>query len=138
MTLYLDSHEALDLYLSLSQAVDCQMMALNEGGRADVFWLGYGGKSYSCEHKQVGEVLGGLDDIEELLSRQYPYTDQLYLVIEGILLPSGHAHAQTLGWSQDGNMAFRQGRKGQANRSTPYDFSYSGYISWLESLEESA
>ena len=52
-------------------------------------------------------------------------------------MPEDAAHAKVMGWSANGEMAYRQGKKRTHGRlSVPYDFSYSGYISWLESLED--
>lgn len=137
MTIYIDVHE-IDVYLALSQAAECEMIDLNGGGRPDYWWVGHGNKSWGISRKQVGEVLGGLDAVEEQLSRDYPSTDQLYLMVEGVLLPVDHAKAEVLGWSSDGRMGFRQGRRGglHGSMARPYDFSYSGYISWLEGLED--
>lgn len=133
MSLYLDHHEALDLYLSLSQSLDCQMVALNESGRPDIFWVDCEGRSRGIEHKQVSEILGGLDDVEELLARQYPGTDQLYLMVEGVLFPQGGNQAVTLGWSRDNKTAYRKGR---GSGKPAYDFNWDGWEKWQEGLED--
>lgn len=80
--------EALKL---LNPVVECQVKALNTEGWADYMWEGVSGFVH-VERKQWGEVLSGMDKIEDQLRRELQSKPgaKLVLIIEGLAIPHGN------------------------------------------------
>lgn len=83
-----DSHEPKEAEQWFKGVVDYQVRALNEQGYADYVWLDHEGKLVQVERKQWGEILSGLDKIEDQvrghLSRQP--NARTALLIEGVVV----------------------------------------------------
>lgn len=88
MTLYVDQFEPEDIKQLLAQSVPSQVSPLRESGWADYMWTGVDDKVYQVERKQWGEVLAGLDDVEEQLRREVVSADQTMLLVEGVSEPT--------------------------------------------------
>lgn len=125
--LYIDSHESIELELLLSQSLPVTRDHLNDAGKADLFWLGYGGKQVQVELKQAGEALGSLDSVEEQLGREMAAGDYLALGIRGIVTPTPEGFCQT--WTpsaKNPQIIFRD---------REYRQQYVGYRAWLDRLQ---
>lgn len=106
-----------------------------------MYWLDAQGQRQGISHKQSGEILSGLDAVTEQLQRDYEGVDQLYLGIEGMIIPTGQNECMTLHWSRDGKIAYLSGRSTKLDLQAkpvnlPYKFFYSGYRKWLVSLQD--
>lgn len=133
MTLFLDSHGAIGLEVSLliAQSVPTELKDLNSKELPDVYYLGHSGKTFGVEIKQPGELLGSLSDVEEQLAREYGQVDSLSLCVAGVVLPSERG-CSTLRWSADGRSGWLSGTGG----GRPFSTSYDAYRSWLRSVAE--
>lgn len=113
----------------LSQLLPVTVASLNPD-LPDFYFVNVEGKGIGVSRKQVGEILGGLDRVEEQLRRDYEHVDRLYLLIEGgIILPAGNNSCQ---------VAERTGEwfrlRGQKHGTGNYHFSYLGYRKKLASF----
>ena len=98
----------------------------------DQYWLYQKYVVEGLSRKQVGEMLGGLDRVEEQLARDYTHVDQLILIIEGVIVPVDDTHVKTVSW-QGARPRF-QGKK--FGNQEPYTFNYYGYRKWLNSVRQ--
>jgi hypothetical protein len=112
----------------LSQLLPVEVASLNPE-LPDFYFVNVEGKGVGVSRKQVGEMLGGLDRVEEQLRRDYEHVDSLHLVVEGILLPSGGNECQVAERSGDW---FRL--RGSKHSEGNYRFSYVGYRKKLASF----
>lgn len=75
---------------------------LNTAGFGDIMWIAGSNGCYSGEIKKAAEVVGGIDKLEDQLSRQIPNCDHPFVLIYGGLIlpaPDGNTYV----YSQDGN-----------------------------------
>jgi len=143
--LYLDVHDDA-LYLDLKNKVPVTLGSYNPG-KPDLWTIAQWKAIIGFSRKQVGEILSGLDRVEEQLSRDYTHVDQLKLVIEGVIVPIDDGHCKVLEW-QNGMPCLQGKRQGEQPRivhtvngfmrlwEIPYVFNYFGYRKWLESLRQ--
>ena len=84
-----DVHEPVQIYIPLASSYTAIWEPLNERGYADYYWTKSDGSERQIERKQWGEVLAGMDKIEDQLRRQMDnHKDvELNLLIEGIAKP---------------------------------------------------
>ena len=128
MTVYIDSHESIELELILSQVLDIEREHLNQMGKADLYWLDRNGKAIQCELKQAGEALGSLDSVEEQLGREMPGGDYLVLAIRGVVTPLPNGFCQVWERSKQNPNIMFGGRE--------FKQQYTGYRAWLTRLQE--
>lgn len=83
--LRIDIHEPSEAIKLISQSVPASVSSLNTDGYADYIWEGADGKLVQVERKQWGEVLAGIDKIEDQLRRHIKgHPDaRLILLVEG-------------------------------------------------------
>ncbi len=101
MTISVDSHEALELLPLLQQMAPAKVDNLNQAGYADFLWATHDGKLHTQEGKQINELLGDLDAVEEQLQRQIRagMAHTYGLTVRGIALPHPEGIA-TYQWSK--------------------------------------
>lgn len=131
--LYVDKRGqiALDIVLMMGQSAPVEVVDLNSKNLPDTFYIGVDGATYGAEIKQPGELLGSLNDVEEQLSREYSRVDNLALCIAGVVVPDPGGGCRILSWYADGSGGRLSGIRG----GQPYRQSYSGYRSWIESVD---
>jgi hypothetical protein len=112
----------------LSQLLPVEVASLNPD-LPDFYFVNVEGKGVGISRKQVGEMLGGLDRVEEQLRRDFEHVDNLHLIIEGIILPVGAAECNTAERTGDW---FRI--RGKHHSDGNYRFSYHGYRKKLASF----
>jgi hypothetical protein len=112
----------------LSQLLPVEVASLNPD-LPDFYFVNVEGKGIGVSRKQVTEVLGGLDRVEEQLRRDYDHVDRLFLIIEGIIIPSGNSECQVA--ERAGAWLRLTGRKHDVGN---YNFSYLGYRKKLASF----
>lgn len=83
--LLIDDHEPKLIYDLLEQSCPVEYAALNMGGLADYLWLDVQGNTRQIERKQWGEILGGIDHVENQLRGEIVRADATDLLIEGIV-----------------------------------------------------
>lgn len=84
----IDVHESIRIEELLRQTIEVQRTALNIQGFADFMWLAADGHRVQVEHKQWDELLGAIDHTEEQLSKQLQNTDEQWLLVEGVAIPT--------------------------------------------------
>jgi len=112
----------------LSQLMNVTVTSLNPD-LPDFYFVNHEGKGIGVSKKSVGEMLGGLERVEEQLRRDYEHVDRLHLVIEGIIWPVGAGECQVA-------ERYRSGLRlrGRAYSDGNYHFSYLGYRKKLASF----
>lgn len=124
--IYLDVFESEELEDLLSQDITVARFPLNENGMADIFWTVAGGTiRYQWENKDVTEVLGGFDHVEEQLQKQVPNSDYSGLIIRGAVVPSG---GKTLA------MRHQRSKTDWFVPKRSYKYPYSRYRAWLVAI----
>jgi hypothetical protein len=123
------------LFPALSEVIpDVKVGPLNPD-KPDILMTDYEGKEIGISLKQVGEILSGLSAVTEQLQRDSRHVDQLYLVVTGVMVPSGQGvltleSSSTGAWYTKGK--FWQG--GNRLAREPYHFSLLGYEKWKQTL----
>jgi hypothetical protein len=112
----------------LSQLLPVEVASLNPD-LPDFYFVNVEGKGVGVSRKQVGEMLGGLDRVEEQLRRDYSHVDALCLVIEGVILPAGVSECRVGGFTGTGSHTH-----GRVHGDGNYNFSYLGYRKKLASF----
>ena len=147
-TFFIDIYEAPDVARVLGQSIPVKVESLNHGEAhiADYFWFSHDQMPRAASHKQVGEMLNGLDAVEEQLARDYANLGcetgaaQLDLIVEGVIIP--HESDRNKAWTleQYGDRWVRQGKRTGPQRYgiwvEPYDFNYLGYRKKLARFSE--
>ena len=90
MTLRCDIHEPPEALTLIAPSVPCEQVSLNTDGFADYCWNDLDGRLVQVERKQWGEVLSGIDKVEDQLRRHlkgHPEA-RLILLLEGTSIPS--------------------------------------------------
>ena len=129
MPLSVDSHENIELQLLLEQLVPVSREQLNQFGMGDFMWTDCHGEITSLEGKQITELLGSIDSVEEQLSRQIRgnMAHHYGLIVRGVALPHRDGIA-TYQWSKT-----KDGRQ-VAYENRVVHQSYKGYRAWLHRL----
>lgn len=113
----------------ISQSVPVSQVALNSQGYADYQWTSCDGHTIQVERKQIDEILGGLDHVEEQLRREMVKADETILVYEGTVEHWHDAKPQVRSWK----MA-KTGRVMVPHHT--YNMSYAGLQAWLYQLDQ--
>lgn len=124
MTLLIDSHEPKEAATLIGQSVPCHVMALNEGGYADYKWTTVEGLEVQVERKQWGELLSGLDAVEDQLRRHLQTRPDctLYLLVEGLSV--GTQSGTTLLKSRGQGNIYTEDHKSSIRLSQVYPWLY--------------
>ena len=90
MTLLVDVHEPKEIQGYLGQTLDLHVCPLNERGFADYMWTTLGNTVVHVERKQWGEVLSGMDKVENQLREHMSKQPKakLLLLVEGMAISS--------------------------------------------------
>jgi ERCC4-type nuclease len=135
-----DNHEPLDIEQLIQQSVDAIRGPLNDAGYADYLWTMWNGVTEQVERKQVGEILGNMNRVEEQLrSEHQAHPDAvLWLLVEGILEP-GFVNGKEGVWSMQKKLS-RSNKQGRSPEEhlVPVHFYRTRilkYEGWLTSLE---
>jgi hypothetical protein len=125
MPLLIDSNESYEHEAALRACVPVERVPLNVHNYADYLWYDWNNLRIQVEHKQIGEILGGLNHVEEQLSRQLPMADRNYLCWTGEFEPVSNNSCQE----------FRSHGKvyvpGKIYRS-----SFTGVMAWFDQLDQ--
>lgn len=113
----------------ISQSVPVTVIPLNIHGFADYQWVACDGHTIQVERKQIDEILGGLDHVEEQLSREVVKADETILVCEGIPEHYHDAKPQVRSWK------LAKSGKVMIPHHT-YNLSYAGLEAWLYQLDQ--
>lgn len=89
MPLFVDIHEPHTIIRLLKQSIpDVFQQSLNSNNISDYYWMGVDGHTIQIERKQYGELVGEFDYIEEIIRKYMDNSDEMYLLIEGVLRPT--------------------------------------------------
>ena len=118
----IDVHEPSNIINLIRQSTPVSVENLNGGGKADYLWTDFNGDEIQWERKQVGEILGGIDKVEDQLSRQLE-NGNTGLITEGFFVPD-----------KDGCRGYQfTGRRMLPGRF--YSISYAAVMSWYDQIE---
>lgn len=132
MTLFIDAHEPENIRLLIAQAVEMEVSQLNIAGMADYVWMCVDGHTAQVERKQWGEVLGGMNDVEDQLRRELARADDLTLLIEGVAVPSAVGMEV---WKSVGKSGWKLARS-WGSREKPQPQLYARVCGWLWALDK--
>ena len=132
MTILVDTFEPLEVENLISQSVPVTrpQPGLNSQGFADYLWFAYDGHRIQVERKQITEVLGGMDSVEEQLRRELDNgVEETLLLIEGICEPIAGLKIATQTWhkARDKNILIP---------GHSYNVSYTGLQAWKNQLDK--
>lgn len=130
MTILLDVFEPIQIELLVAQSVSVSKLSLNSQGYADYLFYAVDGHRIQVERKQTDEVLGGMDHVEEQLSREMDNgVEETILLIEGVCEPVAGLKIATQTWR----------RAKSKNILVPggvYNVSYTGLQAWKSQLDK--
>lgn len=132
MTLLIDNHEPKEIEYLIGQAVPTLMPqpGLNSQGFADYMWFCCDGHRIQVERKQIHEVLGGIDQVEEQLSREMSNSvEETLLLIEGVCEPVAGLKIATQVWH-------KAKEKSILIPGRVYNCSYTGLQAWKNQLDK--
>lgn len=134
MTICVDVYEPVEIESILKQVVPTIRMSLNhsEDGFADYLWYACDNHRIQVERKQVGEILAGLDEVEEQLGREINNgVEETILLIEGVGAPvAGNSRAtHTYIRPKSSNRDLLVGGK-------TYNVNYIGLQAWKSQLDK--
>ena len=120
----IDVHEPSQAVSLISQSVPCKTDSLNEQGFADYLWETYDGSRVQVERKQWGEVLAGIDSVEDQLRRQAmaKNSPRLLFFIEGMITP--HQFGTTILKSTSKNAVWVGGYQSSTKMSQVFSWLY--------------
>lgn len=123
--LRIDVHEPSEVYMILNNVFPTMMAAINEKGYADYLWDKVDGSQRQVERKQWGEVLAGMDKIEDQLRRHkdnHPNVE-LNLLIEGTMYPEAK-----------GCVVYREAQRGILVQSRHSPITLHSIYAWLNQV----
>jgi hypothetical protein len=128
----MDNHEPQEIKLLIEQTVPVVVPqpGLNSQGFADYFWYAVDNHRIQVERKQIDEILGGMDSVEEQLRREMDNgVEETLLLIEGICEPIAGLKIATQSW-----------RRAKDKRilvpGHSYNVSYTGLQAWKSQLDK--
>lgn len=131
MSIILDIFEPVEVEYLVNQSVPVSRIALNSKGFADYLFYACDGHRIQVERKQIDEVLGGIDNVEEQLRRELSNgVEETILLIEGFCEPIAGLKMATQTWHK---------AKGKHNIMAPgrtYNTSYTGLQAWKGQLDK--
>lgn len=126
----MDVHEPIEVKQLLEQSVQVSVIPLNQHGFADYHWVAVDGHTIQVERKQIDEILGGLDHVEEQLTREIGKADETILLYEGTVSHYHDVRPSVRSWK------LTKGGKVVAPHHT-YHISYTGLQAWFYQLDKS-
>ena len=133
MTILIDNHEPQEIKYLIEQSVPTIMPqpGLNSQGLADYLFFACDGHRIQVERKQIYEVLGSMDSVEEQLQRELQNgVEETVLLIEGVCEPIFGLKMATQTWHKAG-----KGKNIMIPGKT-YNTSYTGYQAWKNQLDK--
>jgi len=130
MTIMVDYHEPEQIEHLVAQTVPVIRCGLNDEGFADYLWFACDGHRIQVERKQIDEILGGLDKVEEQLRRELSNgVEETILLHERECEPIHSMKMFTQSWNKtkDGKIMV-PGHK--------YNVSYTGLHAWFNQLDK--
>lgn len=128
--LLMDMMEPEEIGILIGQSVPVTVTGLNFGGMADYLWFACDGHRIQVERKQISEILGGMDHVEEQLSREMKNgVEETILLIEGVCEPIASKGIATQAWH----------KASQKNIMIPghtFNTSYTGMQAWKSQLDK--
>lgn len=121
-----DVFEPQEIYQLMLQSVDVVRDSYNAMGLPDYSWIAIDGHRTGVSRKQVGELLGSLDEVELQLRKEMVSVDEMYLLNEGVFSGATlHGKPGTQIWypSKDGRFLL-QGHKFGTNLNMFYAWIY--------------
>lgn len=132
MTILLDVFEPVEIEHLIAQSVPVVRTSLNHsaGGFADYLFYSCDGHRIQVERKQIDEILGGIDSVEEQLGRELSNgVEETLLLIEGVCEPALGLKVATTTWHKArGKNIMVPGRT--------YNVSYTGLQAWKSQLDK--
>ncbi len=130
MTILLDVFEPTQIEDLVSQSVPVSRLSLNSKGFADYLFYAFDGHRIQIERKQIDEVLGGMDHVEEQLRRELDNgVEETILLVEGFCEPIAGLKIATQSWRRaKDKRIFVPGHQ--------YNVSYTGFQAWLGQLDK--
>ncbi|KKL00872.1 hypothetical protein LCGC14_2628200 [marine sediment metagenome] len=130
MTILLDVFEPEQIQDLVSQSVPVSRMSLNSKGYADYLFHAFDNHRIQIERKQIDEILGGMDHVEEQLRRELSNgVEETILLIEGVCEPIAGLKIATQSW-----------RRAKDKRilvpGHQYNVSYTGLQAWKSQLDK--
>lgn len=130
MTILLDIFEPIEIENLISQTTPVVRMGLNSKGFADYLFHAFDNHRIQVERKQIDEVLGGIDSVEEQLRRELDSgVEENILLIEGFCEPIAGLKIATQSWR-------RAKDKKIMVPGHQYNVSYTGFQAWLSQLDK--
>lgn len=131
MALLLDIFEPEQIEHLIAQSTDVLRSPLNNAGFADYLWFCADGHRIQVERKQIDEILGGMDRVEEQLRRELQIgVEENILLYEGTFEPIFGLKNATQSWHMARDRRIMvPGHK--------YNVSYSGVQAWFSQLDKS-
>jgi hypothetical protein len=125
VTLYVDIFEPKEIVDLISMSVPYAQLSINTQGYSDYMWTACDGHRIQVERKQVEEMLGDLDGVEEQMRRHLANdVEENILIYEGMFepLPAIKGHIQT--WH-------KSSRKNIITPGRTYNYSFARVMSML-------
>lgn len=114
----------------MEQTIPVTRHALNSAGFADYMWYGVDGHRIQVERKQIDEILSGMDDVEEQLSRELSNgVEETILLYEGDCEPIANLRMATQSLKLARNEKVMVPHK-------QYNVSYTGLQAWFSQLDK--
>ncbi len=130
MTVLIDVFEPIQIELLIAQTTEVSKLSLNSQGFADYLFYAVDGHRIQVERKQTDEVLGGMDHVEEQLSREMDNgVEETILLIEGVCEPVAGLKIATQTWRRAKN-------KNILVPGRVYNVSYVGLQAWKSQLDK--
>lgn len=130
MTILLDIFEPVEIEHLIAQSTPVSRLSLNSKGFADYLFYAFDNHRIQVERKQIYEVLGGMDSVEEQLRRELDNgIEETLLLVEGICEPVAGLKIATQTW-------YRARDKNILIPGRVYNTSYTGYQAWLSQLDK--
>jgi len=127
MTILIDIHEPIEIEMLVAQSTPVSRLGLNQRDCADYLWYAIDGHTIQVERKQIGEILSGMDSVEEQLRREIVRADETLLIYEGTFEPLAKQACQSWRRARDKQIMI-PGRS--------YNTSYAGVQAWLSQLDK--
>lgn len=128
--MYIDIYEPIEIENIVKQSVPVTRIGLNGRGIADYMFNAFDGHRIQVERKQIGEILGGMNHVEEQLKRELQAgVDETILLIEGVCEPVYGLKIATQAWR-------RSDKKHIMVPGKTYNVSYTGLQAWKNQLDK--
>ena len=132
--IFVDTFEPGDIFKLIKQVLPASdRMSLNSKGMADYMFFDIMGRRVQFERKQWGEILSGLDHVEDQLRGEYETADELNLIVEGTIQPTAYGlDFYKLTNSKD----FMRKSHSYGDRKHPRQYLLAQVYSWLWQLDK--